>query len=349
MKISYSWIQDYLPLDLPVEELSEILTSIGLEVGGVERVESVQGGLHGVVAGKVQSCEKHPNADRLSLCTVHVGNSEPLQIVCGAPNVAVGQTVWVAVVGTTLFPVGSDEPFVINKVKVRGETSEGMICADDELGIGEDHSGIMVLSDDIEVGTLAREYYDVREDVVFEIDLTPNRSDATSHLGVAEDIAAYLKVNTDLQSGVLWPVSGEYPEIGRTPVTVEVEDSNGCPRYAGLTIEGIEIKESPDWLKNRLQAIGVRPISNIVDITNFVLHEMGQPLHAFDADKIAGSKIIVKTLDGGTSFVTLDDVERKLMPSDLLICDGQSRGMCIAGVFGGIGTGVSDETNPHFS
>ncbi|MDX1476227.1 MAG: phenylalanine--tRNA ligase subunit beta [Saprospiraceae bacterium] len=348
MKISYNWLKEYVPVELPADEMSDLLTGIGLEVGGVEPVQSIKGGLLGVVAGQVMTCDKHPNADRLTLCTVDVGGAAPLQIVCGAPNVAPGQKVWVATVGTILYPGGNDEGLTINKVKVRGEFSEGMICAEDELGLGEDHSGIMVLPGEVAVGTEARNYYQVTEDVVFDIDLTPNRSDATSHLGVAEDVAAYLTINTDTAVAVDWPQVPEFTAEGVSPITVEVRNSEACPRYAGLVLEGVRIGESPDWLKHRLQAVGVRPINNVVDVTNYVLHEMGQPLHAFDADRIAGNQVIVRTLDDGTPFTTLDEAERKLTSHDLMICDGNSKGMCIAGVFGGIGTGVTESTTRVF-
>lgn len=349
MKISFDWLQEYLPLDISLEETTEILTSIGLEVGKTERRESIRGGLNGVVCGLVKECHKHPNADRLHLCKVSVGNAEDLQIVCGAPNVAEGQKVWVAQVGTTLYPTGNEDPLIINKVKVRGEHSEGMICAEDELGLGEDHDGIMVLPDSLEPGTGAREYYEVTSDDIIEIDLTPNRSDATSHLGVAGDLAAYLKVNRDGEYSVRYPdVEVEFPEATGNGFHVAVENTEACPRYAGVIIEGIQVAESPAWLKRRLLSIDVRPINNVVDVTNFVLHEMGQPLHAFDADKIAGNGIIVRTLPEGTPFVTLDEVERKLSDTDLMICDGEGKGMCIGGIFGGVGTGVTEKTTRIF-
>jgi len=348
MKISYNWLKEYIDFDLSPEKLAEILTSTGLEVGGVEKVESIRGGLKGVIAGEVLTCEKHPNADRLSLCSVAVGGEEDLQIVCGAPNVAKGQKVWVATVGTTLYPTGSDEPFTIGKAKVRGEVSKGMICAEDELGLGTDHDGIMVLSDNVAAGTLASEYYEVSEDFALDIDLTPNRSDATSHIGVAKDLAAYLSVNGKEDVTVKLPATEiSLPDEGHV-YPVEVLDSEACPRYAGVIIEGIQIGESPSWIKEKLQTVGVRPINNVVDITNFILHEMGQPLHAFDADKIDGGGIIVKPLDAGTKFVTLDEVERTLTGQDLMICDANGKGMCIGGVFGGIGTGVTESTTRIF-
>ena len=349
MNISYNWLSEYLDFDLSPDELSVVLTAIGLEVGGIERVESIKGGLRGVVAGKVLSCVKHPNADRLSLCSVEVGEEAPLQIVCGAPNVAEGQTVWVATVGTVLYPNGGEEPLEIRKAKVRGETSAGMICAEDELGLGTDHDGIMILSDDVTTGKPAAEYYSVEEDHVIDIDLTPNRSDAISHLGVARDLAAYFSVQKGERVDVRVPKSS-LPDVVPTeqPLIVEVKEHDGCPRYAGILLEGIQVKPSPDWLKNRLSAIGLRPINNIVDITNFVLHEMGQPLHAFDADRIGGGGIVVQTLPDGTAFTTLDEVERKLTGNDLMICDANDNGMCIAGVYGGIGTGVTEATTRVF-
>jgi len=354
MKVSYNWLQDYIKTDLDPEKLSEILTAIGLEVGGVEKIESIRGGLKDVVAGLVLTCEKHPNADRLSLCSVDAGEEAPLQIVCGAPNVAAGQKVWVAKVGAVLYPIDSEDPFKISKAKVRGTSSYGMICAEDELGIGRDHEGILVLPDDVKVATPAAEYYNVTTDYIIDIDLTPNRSDATSHIGVAEDLAAFLKINGgDVNGGA--PINVKYPEIvidipesASDIFKVDVENSKACPRYAGIIIENIKVGESPAWLQQKLNAIGVKPINNIVDITNFVLHEMGQPLHAFDADKIAKDHIIVKTVAGGTKFVTLDEVERKLTDSDLMICNGDGEAMCIGGVFGGLGTGVTQKTKRIF-
>lgn len=348
MKLSYAWLKEYLPVNLPADQLADVLTGLGLEVSGVERTESVKGGLKGVVAGRVLTCEKHPNADRLSLTTVDIGSGSPLQIVCGAPNVAVDQTVWVATVGTVLYPSGNDEALKISKAKVRGETSEGMICAADELGLGEDHSGIMVLDDSIPIGTLASTHYRVTEDDVIEIELTPNRSDAISHLGVAEDLAAWMQVHGQT-------VNIRYPEIpddvkadGGKSIPVEVRENGGCPRYCGVTISGVEVRESPDWLQNKLRTIGVKPINTIVDATNFVLHEMGQPLHAFDADKIARGKVIVQTLPEGTAFLALDGVEYKLSSEDLMICDGDGKGMCIAGVYGGIDSGITASTKRVF-
>jgi len=349
MNVSLNWLKDYLDIDLEPVKVGEILTEIGLEVEGEEQVESIPGGLAGVVVGKVVSCGQHPNADRLSVTTVDVGQEELLNIVCGAPNVAAGQKVLVATVGSVLYPTGSEEPLKIKKGKIRGEVSAGMICAEDELGIGTSHAGIMLLPEDAPVGQAAKTYLDIATDYRYEIGLTPNRSDATNHLGVAKDLAAALKVNYQLQSGVKMPdVSGFSIDNTDHPVAVEVRNFDACPRYAGLTITDLKIGPSPDWLKNRLEVIGVRSINNVVDVTNFILHELGQPLHAFDLDKIGGSKIIVDTLPEGSSFVTLDAMERQLSAEDLMICDGNEKGMCIGGVFGGLGTGVTDQTTAIF-
>ena len=349
MKVSLNWLKDYIDIDLSPQEVSEILTGIGLEEEGMEKVESIEGGLEGVVVGHVLECGKHPDADRLSLTQVDVGNDTPLQIVCGAPNVAKGQKVMVATVGTTLYPIDSDEPLKLKKGKIRGQVSEGMICAEDELGIGRDHSGILVLPEDTKVGTPARDYFQVETDHVYEIGLTPNRSDATNHLGVAKDLAAFLKANRDYQQGVKQPAVDNFQvDNNSMPVAIEVEDATACPRYAGLTIKGITVKDSPDWLQRRLKAIGLRPINNVVDVTNFILHELGQPLHAFDLAKVDGHKIIVKALPKGTKFTTLDEAERELSGEDLMICNGNEEGLCIAGVFGGIGSGVTETTTDLF-
>jgi len=348
MNVSLNWLKDYLDINLSPDEVSELLTAIGLEVEGMEEIESIKGGLKGIVIGEVKECGKHPNADKLSLTKVDVGEEEDLQIVCGAPNVAAGQKVVVATVGTVLYDAEGRD-FKIKKGKIRGEVSQGMICAEDELQLGSDHSGIIVLPTDVKVGTPASEYYEIENDVVYEIGLTPNRSDATAHLGVAKDLAAAMKINHEHSGLVNAPKVEDFAiKNNDLPIEVVVENTEACPRYAGVMIKGVTVKESPDWLKTRLNAIGVRPINNIVDITNFVLHELGQPLHAFDADQIAGSKIIVKTLAEGTVFKTLDEVERKLTATDLMICDGDSKGMCIAGVFGGINSGVTEETKNIF-
>jgi len=344
MKISYNWLKEYLPVDLPVEELSDILTNIGLEVEGTETFQSVKGGLEGVLIGEVLTCQKHPDADKLSVTTVDVGTGEPVQIVCGAPNVAAGQKVPVATVGTTLY--AAQEEFVIKKAKIRGELSFGMICAEDELGLGSSHEGIMVLDESAKTGTPASEYFQIETDTIFEIGLTPNRIDAASHLGVARDLAAYL--SQDKMTRVKKPSLSKFSvDKVKLPIEISIEEPAGCKRYSGLSISGASVKESPQWLQNRLRAIGQTPINNVVDITNFVLHESGQPLHAFDADKIKGNKVIVKTLPSGTKFTTLDGVERTLDDSDLMICDSE-KGMCIAGVFGGIGSGVTKDTEDIF-
>ncbi|MEO1514619.1 MAG: phenylalanine--tRNA ligase subunit beta [Bacteroidota bacterium] len=348
MKISHNWLSTYLDIRHSHDEVSEMLTSIGLEVEGMEEIESVKGGLAGIVVGYVQECQKHPNADKLSLTKVDVGQEEALQIVCGAPNVAQGQKVVVATVGTTLY-TEAGEPFKIKKGKIRGEVSAGMICAEDELGLGTDHSGIIVLPEDVPVGTLAKDYFKIETDVVYEIGLTPNRSDATAHIGVARDLAAFLKVNHEYNKPLCLPeVSSFSQDDDALSIEVVVENTEACPRYSGLSLTQVKVGDSPDWLKNRLLSIGIRPINNIVDITNFILHEYGQPLHAFDADKIAGQKVIVKTLKEGTPFVTLDEQERKLHSEDLMICDGNGKGMCIAGVFGGIDSGVTEQTTRLF-
>lgn len=345
MNISYNWLKDYLDIDLQPEEVSAALTSIGLETGGVEEVQTIKGGLEGLVIGEVLTCVEHPNSDHLHITTVNVGGEEPLQIVCGAPNVAAGQKVVVAVNGTKLYD--GDEVFTIKRSKIRGVESNGMICAEDEIGIGTDHAGIIVLPADAVVGTPAKEYYNVKSDYVLEVDITPNRVDATSHFGVARDLAAYLKQNgkpTELKrpSVDAFKIDDETPAI-----EVIVENTEACPRYSGVTIKGVTVKESPEWLKNRLNTIGLRPINNVVDVTNFVLHELGQPLHSFDADKVTGNKVIVKTEPDGTKFVTLDGVERTLTDRDLMICNTETP-MCIGGVFGGLDSGVTDQTTNVF-
>ena len=344
MKISYKWLQDYVPNQLEVEQLSEILTATGLEVEGVEKYESIPGGLKGVVTGHVLTCEKHPDADKLSLTTVDVGSGVPLSIVCGAPNVAAGQKVLVATVGTEL-PDGKGGTFTIKSSKIRGAVSEGMICAEDELGLGDSHEGIMVLPDDTTIGLTAVEFLGAYEDHVIEIGLTPNRSDANGHIGVARDVAAVLQVHHHQQVALQYPdVSSFHSESGTAPIEVEIRNPEKCTRYAGVYIKNVRIAESPEWLKHRLQAIGQRPVNNIVDITNYILHEYGQPLHAFDADKINGHRVIVSTLAQDTPFITLDETERKLHQEDLIICDGALNPMCIGGVFGGLHSGVSPDT-----
>jgi phenylalanyl-tRNA synthetase beta chain len=347
MKISYNWLKQYIDLDVSPDDLSTILTDIGLEVEGLEKFQSVKGGLEGIVIGEVKTCVKHPNADKLSVTTVDVGGEELLPIVCGAPNVAAGQKVVVATVGTTLY--SGEESFKIKKAKIRGEVSQGMICAEDELGLGTSHEGIMVLPAGTNVGMPAIEYFNIEEDFVYEIGLTPNRSDATSHIGSARDLVAGLNrlKETDKYKLKLPSVDDFKVDDHSLDIDVIVDDVKACPRYSGITISGIQVKESPDWLKNRLNAIGLRPINNIVDITNYVLHETGQPLHAFDADQIKGNKVVVRKLKQDSSFVTLDEVERKLHADDLMICNTEE-GMCMAGVFGGISSGVTGKTTNIF-
>ena len=347
MRISYNWLKQFIKTDLKSEEISEILTDLGLEVEGVDRFESLKGGLEGVVVGHVLTCEKHPDADKLKITTVDLGDGNPpVQIVCGAPNVAAGQKVPVATIGTKLYDkegVG----FEIKKGKIRGQESHGMICAEDELGIGESHEGIMILSDDLIPGTLAAKLFDIETDEVFEIGLTPNRADAMSHMGVARDLRAGLfQKGTNLE--LMTPSVSKFKVEKRTlKMDVKVENDKLAPRYCGLTISGLTVKPSPTWLQNRLKAIGLTPKNNIVDATNYVLHELGQPLHAFDASQIRGNKVIVKTMPAGTKFITLDDVERTLHEEDLLICD-EVGPMCIAGVFGGKMSGVTERTQEIF-
>lgn len=343
MKISYNWLKQHIDLTESPEDISAKLTRAGLEVESIEEYESVKGGLKGLVIGQVLTCEKHPGADKLSKTTVDVGNGTILPIVCGAPNVAAGQKVIVALVGTTMYPA-SGEPFKISKAKIRGEVSEGMICAEDEIGLGTSHEGIMVLDTLLTLGTPAAAYFKIENDFILEIGLTPNRADAASHLGVARDLKALLR--RELKGEKLEVKS---LEIQKSSVSIEVivENLEACPRYAGLTISGITVKESPDWLKNRLKAIGLNPINNVVDVTNYILHDLGQPLHAFDLQKIKGNKVIVKTLPKDTEFVTLDGIKRKLSEKDLMICNAEEP-MCIAGVFGGLESGVSATTNAIF-
>lgn len=348
MKISINWLKTLINTNISVEETAELLTGSGLEVEGIEPHESMKGGLKGLVVGHVISCEKHPDADRLSLTKVDIGAGEPLSIVCGAPNVGVNQKVIIATVGTKLYPT-EGEPFEIKKSKIRGALSEGMICAEDEIGLGKSHAGIMILPEDTQVGLAAADYFKIENDTVLEIGLTPNRSDAASHLGVARDLSAILNTRdqTDAHQVVLKGFNPLPEATNLNTVTISVENHDACKRYSGLVISGISVKESPDWIKNRLQAIGVRPINNIVDITNFVLHELGQPLHAFDFDKIKGKKVIVKTAKGGETFTTLDGVSRTLNTNDLLICN-DAEPMCLAGVFGGADSGVNETTTSIF-
>lgn len=342
MKISYNWLKELITFEESPEELGRLLTGTGLEVEGIEERERIKGGLREVVIGKVLTCERHPNADKLSVTTVDVGLESPLNIVCGAPNVAAGQKVIVAKVGAELYPAGQAEPFKIKKAKIRGAESEGMICAEDELGIGHSHDGIMVLETDLPVGTPASAYLQLEQDYTIEIGLTPNRADAASHFGVARDIKAVLNKPVNLPSLDTFRVGGN-----DFPVAVEVHNPEAAPRYAGLTMTGLTVAESPGWLRQRLETIGVRPINNIVDVTNYVCHELGQPLHAFDYDKIAGGKVVVRTFPEGTEFTTLDGVKRKLRHNDLVIGDAE-KPMCIAGVFGGEESGVSETTTTIF-
>jgi len=346
MKISYNWLKQFIDIDWDAEKTATLLTDLGLEVEGVEDFETIKGGLKGIVTGKVLEVWKHPNADKLSLTKVDLGDGEPVQIVCGAPNVAAGQIVPVATVGTILYDKDGKE-FKIKKGKIRGEVSMGMICAEDEMGLSDNHDGIMVLDGNITPGKPLNEVLQIDKDTVFEIGLTPNRADAMSHLGVARDLKAglsHLKIDTKFNT----PSVSKFNVDSKTvPIQVEVKDKQRCPRYAGITIKGVQVKESPGWLQNRLRAIGLSPINNIVDITNYVMHELGQPLHAFDAEKIHGHKIIVKTAEPGDKLVTLDGVERELHPEDLIIYNEKAP-MVIAGVFGGIDSGISNETTDIF-
>lgn len=346
MKISNNWLKDYIKTDLTTEKIGAYLTDIGLEVEGIDKFESIKGSLKGIIVGKVLTCEKHPNADKLSKTTVDIGNNTILNIVCGAPNVAAGQIVAVAVVGTTLYDkTGSS--FTINKTKIRGEVSEGMICAEDEIGLGDSHDGIMVLDETYEVGTPLSSYFNITQDEVYEIGLTPNRTDAISHYGVARDLQAFLSCNG---------IPSEFSKIETFAITpegnhnfsIEVENNDLVPRYIGAVIENIKVEESPEWLKNRLKAVGLSPINNVVDITNYILHAYGQPLHAFDASKISGSKIIVGNASKGTKFTTLDGVERTLNGEEIIIKDGNHTPLCLAGVFGGINSGVTEQTQSIF-
>ncbi len=345
MKISYNWLKQFIKIDWKSEETASLLTDLGLEVEIVEKYQSIKGGLEGIVVGHVLTCEQHPNADRLKVTTVDIGDGNPIQIVCGASNVAAGQKVPVATIGTVLFDK-TGESFVIKKGKIRDIESHGMICAEDELGLGSSHDGIMILDSELKSGTLASTVFNIENDEIFEIGLTPNRADAMSHLGTARDLKAGM-----LQKGVnvefITPSVSNFRVDKRTlKLDVDVQDTKLCPRYCGVTISGITVKPSPEWLQNRLKSIGINPKNNIVDVTNYVLHELGQPLHAFDASKISG-KVIVKTLKSGTKFTTLDDVERILHEEDLMICDANGP-MCIAGVFGGKNSGVSENTNSIF-
>ena len=344
MNVSLNWLKDYLKIDQNTEEICKILTSIGLEVGGYEEFEAITGGLKGLVIGHVLTCEAHPDSDHLHVTTVDLGTGEPEQIVCGAPNVAAGQKVVVATVGTTLYK--GDEEFVIKKSKIRGVASNGMICAEDEIGIGTDHAGIMVLPENTPVGIPAADYFNVYRDTIIEVDITPNRIDGASHLGVARDLAAYLQQRQDIHY-TLPSVEAFQPDSTDAKISVRVERPEACRRYAGICIEGVEVKPSPEWLQNRMKAIGLHPINNIVDVTNYILFGLGQPLHSFDKDKIKGNEVIVKSVAKGTKFITLDGVERELHEDDLMICNSETP-MCIAGVFGGQESGISNTTTNVF-
>ena len=345
MNISYNWLKEYVDFDLTPDEVAAALTSIGLETGSVEEVQTIKGGLEGLVIGEVLTCEVHPNSDHMHITTVNLGQGEPVQIVCGAPNVAAGQKVVVATLGAKLYD--GDECFTIKKSKLRGVESNGMICAEDEIGLGTDHAGIIVLPETAIPGTLAKDYYNIKSDYVLEVDITPNRADACSHYGVARDLFAYLVQNnkaTSLKRPLIDAFAVENHDLD---IKVTVENSEACPRYAGVTVKGVTVKESPEWLQNKLRIIGVRPINNVVDITNYIVHAFGQPLHCFDADTIKGGEVIVKTMPEGTPFVTLDGVERKLNERDLMICN-KEEAMCIAGVFGGLDSGSTEATKDVF-
>lgn len=346
MKISYQWMKQFVPTDWNADKTATLLTDLGLEVEGIEPFESIKGGLQGLVVGKILTAEKHPNADRLQVTTVDIGNYNVLSIVCGAANAAAGLTVVVAPVGTTIYPT-QGTPWTIEKGKIRGVESHGMICAEDEIGLGTDHSGIMILEDSHQPGTLLSSLFEIDKDQIFEIGLTPNRADAMSHYGVARDLRAGMK-QQGINKELIFPSTFGFAVENRTnSISIQVEDATLAPRYCGLTISGLSVQPSPSWLQNRLKSIGLKPINNVVDATNYVLHEIGQPLHAFDADRIEGGKIVVRTVDSGTKFTTLDGVERILHSEDLMICDTK-KPLCIAGVFGGLDSGVTTETKNIF-
>ena len=346
MKISYNWLKQFIEIDWDTDKTAELLTDLGLEVEGIEKFESIKGGLVGIVVGHVLSCEKHPNADKLSITKVDIGNGSPLQIVCGAPNVAKGQKVPVATIGTSLYD-DKGQVWKIKKGSIRGEESHGMICAEDELGLGNSHDGIMVLDESYAPGTLCSEIFEIESDHVFEIGLTPNRADAMSHFGVARDLKAGL-IQQELNPELITPSVSNFRVDNRTlRIDINVEDKKLCPRYCGVTISDINVAESPNWLKNRLKSIGLTPKNNVVDVTNYVLHGLGQPLHAFDVSAIEDKKIIIKTLKSGTKFTTLDGIERELHEEDLMICDSK-KPLCIAGVFGGENSGVTEKTKSVF-
>ncbi len=347
MKISYNWLQQFLQITWEPSKVGELLTDLGLEVEGIETIESIKGSLQGIVVGEVLTCVQHPNADRLKITTVSLGSGDPVQIVCGAPNVAAGQKVPVATVGTVLYDANG-EGFTIKKGKIRGEVSEGMICAEDELGLGSDHDGIMILDASLAPGTPAAEVFNIETDHVFEIGLTPNRSDAMSHYGVARDLRAGL-IQEGINLELISPsVSDFHVDERKLKIDIDVEQKELAPRYCGITLTDVVIQDSPEWIQNRLKAIGITPKNNVVDITNYVMHELGQPLHAFDAQMIKGNKVLVKTLAEGTPFTTLDGEERTLDKDDIMICDADSNPLCIAGVFGGLHSGVSENTTTVF-
>ncbi|MCL2435456.1 MAG: phenylalanine--tRNA ligase subunit beta [Lentimicrobiaceae bacterium] len=346
MKISFNWLKQYINFDLSPEETGNYLTNCGLEVESIEKFEVIKGGLRGIVIGEVLTCEEHPDSDHLHITTVNIGAETPLNIVCGAPNVRAGLKVAVATVGTVLH--AGEESFTIKKSKIRGAASEGMICSEKELHLGENHEGIMELDWQAKIGQPAAEYFDIEEDYVFEIGLTPNRSDAISHIGVARDLFAALKQNNIPCSKIALPFIGDFIPSKRNPsIAIVIENKTACPRYTGICLENVKIKESPDWLKNRLLSVGVRPINNVVDVTQFVMLETGHPLHAFDSDKIEARKVLIKTLPKDTIFKTLDDKEIKLHEEDLMICSAK-KGMCIAGVYGGKDSGITEATKNVF-
>ena len=346
MNISYNWLKKYINVSETPEAISKVLTSIGLEVGTTETVQTIKGGLEGLVVGEVLTCVNHENSDHLHVTTVNVGGDAPLQIVCGAANVAAGQKVIVATVGTVLY--AGEESFTIKRSKIRGVESLGMICAEDEIGVGTSHDGIMVLPADTPVGMPAKEYFNIEDDTLIEVDITPNRADAISHYGVARDLAAYYAVHGKDITLTRPSVDAFKVDNHDLEIAVEVRNTKACPRYSGVTVKGVTVKESPEWLQNALRTIGLNPINNVVDVTNYVMHELGQPLHAFDAKQITGGKVIVNTTEQGTRFTTLDGVERTLDAADLMICDGEGRPMCIAGVFGGLNSGVTEQTTDVF-
>ena len=347
MNISFNWLKNYVDTTLSAEEISKVLTDIGLEVEGFEKIETIRGGLAGVVVGEVLTCEDHPDSDHLHITTVDVGAEQPLPIVCGAANCRKGLKVMCATVGAVLYPDGGDEEFKIKRSKIRGVESLGMLCAEDELGIGSSHAGIIELPADAVVGTPAKEYYNITDDYLIEIGLTPNRIDAASHIGVARDLVAYLRARGEQAELKLPSVEAFAVDNHDLNIEVEVENTAACPHYTGITVKGCKIAPSPEWMQNSLRAAGINPKNNLVDITNYILFELGQPLHAFDAEKIEGGKIVVKNCAEGTPFVTLDGVERKLTADDLMVCSAE-RPMCIAGVYGGLNSGVSDTTTDIF-